>query len=109
MAIYRSTTKGRRPQMPKRIRFEWDLPDALVEAVAPDESQLTDTLNHAAVLDWVRTNRLSLRHGAELLGLSYRDFLVLMAAHRIPSITYEEGWLERELDTLHQERGSVSS
>jgi hypothetical protein len=33
----------------------------------------------------------------------------LMAAHRIPSITYEEGWLERELDTLNQERGSASS
>ncbi len=26
--------------MPKKIRFEWDLPDALVEAVAPAEIQL---------------------------------------------------------------------
>ena len=95
--------------MPKKIRFEWDLPDALVDAVAPDESQLADTIKQAAVLDWVRTNRLSLRHGAELLGMSYREFLILMAAHRIPSITYEEGWLERELDTLNQERGSASS
>jgi hypothetical protein len=30
--------------MPKKIRFEWDLPDALVDAVAPDESQLADTI-----------------------------------------------------------------
>jgi hypothetical protein len=60
--------------MPKKIRFEWDLPDALVDAVASDESQLADTIKQAAVLDWVRTNRLSLRHGAELLGMPYRAF-----------------------------------
>jgi predicted HTH domain antitoxin len=95
--------------MPKKIRFEWDLPDALVDAVAPDEAQLADTIKQAAVLDWVRTGRLSLRRGAELLGMPYRAFLELMEAHRIPSITYEEGWLERELDTLNQERGSASS
>ena len=91
--------------MPKKIRFEWDLPDALVEAVAPDASRLTDTIKQAAVLDWVRTDRLSLRRGAELLGMPYREFLALMAAHHVPSITYEEGWLERELTTLDQEGG----
>jgi predicted HTH domain antitoxin len=95
--------------MPKKIQFEWDLPDALVDAVAPDASQLAETIKQAAVLDWVRTDRLSLRRGAELLGMSYRAFLALMAAHRIPSITYEEGELARELDTLDQERGSASS
>jgi hypothetical protein len=59
------------------------------------------------VLDWVRTQRLSVRRAAELLGMLYRDFLGLMAAHCIPSINYNEGWLERELDLL--ERGSASA
>ena len=91
--------------MPKKIRFEWDLPDALVDAVAPDESQLADTIKQAAVLDWVRTHKLSLRRGAELLQMTYRDFLALMAAHRIPSIDYEEGWLEHERDVFNQPQG----
>ena len=38
--------------MPKKILFEWELPDALVDAVAPDASQLADTIKQAAVLDW---------------------------------------------------------
>jgi predicted HTH domain antitoxin len=93
--------------MPRRIQFEWELPDALVEAVAPDEARLADVIKQATVLDWVRTQRLSVRRGAELLQMSYREFLELMAAHCIPSINYEEEWLERELDIL--ERGSASA
>ena len=61
--------------MPKKIRFEWDLFDVLVDAVAPDASQLAETIKQAAVLDWVCTDRLSLRRGAELLGMPYREFL----------------------------------
>jgi hypothetical protein len=57
------------------------------------------------VLHWVRTDRPSLRRGAELLGMPYGESLALMATHRIPSIAYEEGWLERELDTSDRERG----
>jgi hypothetical protein len=95
--------------MPNKLRVEWDLPEALVDAVAPDASQLVETIQQAAVLDGVRTDRLSLPRGAELLGMPYRAFLEFMAAHRMPSITDEEGGLERELDTLNQERGSASS
>jgi hypothetical protein len=36
------------------------------------------------------------------LQMTYREFLALMAAHRIPSIDYEEGWLEHELDVFKQ-------
>jgi hypothetical protein len=49
--------------MPRRIQFEWELPDALVEAVAPDEARLADVIMQATVLDWVRTQRLSVRRG----------------------------------------------
>ena len=93
--------------MPKKIQFEWELPDAPVDAIARDQAQVAETIKQAAVLDWVRTHKLSLRRGAELLQMTYRAFLDLMAAHRIPSVDYEEGWLERELDLLEQDRGST--
>ncbi len=91
--------------MPKKIQFEWELPDTLVDAIAPDQAGVAETIKQAAVLDWVRTHKLSLRRGAELLEMTYRALLDLMVAHRIPSIDYEEGWLERELDILAQEGG----
>lgn len=95
--------------MPHKIQFEWELPDALVDAIAPDQAQAAEAIKQAAVLDWVRTNKLSLRRGAELLQMTYRAFLELMATHRIPSLDYEEGWLERELTTFEQGEGAVPS
>jgi len=99
MAIVRlySPTKRGKHVMPHKIQFEWELPEALIEAIAPEDAQATEAIKQAAVLDWVRTHKLSLRRGAELLQMTYRAFLELMAAHRIPSIDYEEGWLDREL------------
>ena len=91
--------------MPKKIQFEWELPDTLVEAIAPDQTPAAEAIKQAAVLEWVRTHKLSLRRGAELLQITYRAFLDLMAAHQIPSMDYEEGWLERELSLLEQARG----
>jgi predicted HTH domain antitoxin len=91
--------------MPTKIQFEWELPDALVEAIMQDPAKAAEVIKQAAVLDWVRTHKLSLRRGAELLQMTYRDFLALMAAHRIPSIDYEEGWLEHELDVFNQPQG----
>lgn len=93
--------------MPKKIQFEWELPDALLEAIVQDPAKAAEIIKQAAVLDWVRTHKLSLRRGAELLQITYREFLALMAAHRIPSINYEEGWLEHELDVFNQGKGSV--
>jgi hypothetical protein len=100
MGIFRTTTKKERYKMPKKIQFEWELPDAVVDAIAQDSGEITETIKEAAVLDWVRTHKLSVRRGGELLHMTYRAFLELMAAHRIPSIDYEEGWLERERDIL---------
>jgi len=95
--------------MPHKIQFEWELPDTLINVIAPDHTQAAEAIKQAAVLDWVRTHKLSLRRGAELLQMTYRGFLELMAAHQIPSIDYEEGWLERELTTLTQGEEAVPS
>src|SRR5436305_1890967 len=94
--------------VPKKIRFEWELPDALVHELDHDAQQLAETIKAAAVLDWVRTHKLSLRRGAELLQMPYRAFLELMAAHRVPSIDYDAGWLDREQHLFEGERGATS-
>jgi len=91
--------------MPTKIQFQWELPDALVEAVAQEPAKAAEIIKQAAVLEWVRTHKLSLRRAAELLQMTYRDFLALMVAHRIPSIDYEEGWLEHELDVFNPPQG----
>ena len=64
--------------------------------MTPDEARLADVIKQAAMLDWVRSRRLPVRRVAELIGMPYRDFLGLMAAQCIPSINYDQGWLERE-------------
>ena len=95
--------------MPKKIQFEWELPDTLVDELTHDRTEVTDTIKAAAVLDWVRTHKLSLRRGAELLQMPYRVFLELMAAHRVPSIDYESGWLDREQRLFEGDRGAASA
>jgi predicted HTH domain antitoxin len=95
--------------MLQKIQFEWELPDALVEVLARDPAEVTDTIKAAAVLDWVRTHKLSLRRGAELLQMPYRAFLELMATHRVPSIDYEAGWSDREQHLFEGDRGTASA
>jgi predicted HTH domain antitoxin len=91
--------------MPKKIQFEWELPDALVDELDRDAVKLADTIKAAAVLDWVRTHKLSLRRGAELLQMPYHAFLELMAAHRVPSIDYDAGWLDQEMHRFEEGTG----
>lgn len=94
--------------MGRTVRFEWELPDALLKLVVKDEKGVAEEVKRAAVLDWVRMKRISWRKGAELLSLTYRDFLLLMAEHKIPTLEYGEGWLEKELAALQHsqdERG----
>lgn len=79
------------------VRFEWELPEPLLAMVAKDRSTIADEVKQAAVLDWVRMHRISWRKGAELLHMPLRDFIDLMAEHKVPAAEYEAGWLEDEL------------
>ncbi len=82
------------------IRFEWELPKPFLDMMAIDDAALAEDVKRAAVLDWVRTEQLSWRAGAELLGMPLREFFVLMAAHKIPAAEYEAGWLDKELEAF---------
>jgi predicted HTH domain antitoxin len=59
-------------------------------------------LRFEGVLDGIRTHKLSLRRGAELLHMPYREFLELMAAHRVPSIDYDAGGLDQEMQLFEE-------
>ncbi|OFV91249.1 MAG: hypothetical protein A3J75_05535 [Acidobacteria bacterium RBG_16_68_9] len=83
--------------MTKVLKVEWELPESLYDDVVDDELTAAEDAKRALVPDWVRTKRISLRRGAEFPGLTCRDFLDLMAAHRVPSMDDEEGWFDREV------------
>lgn len=87
----RKTTVGH------KVHFEWELPESLLGFIDQDEAKIAEEVKRAAVLDWVRMKKISWRKGAELLSMTYRDFLALMAEHKIPTLDYSEGWLEKEL------------
>lgn len=86
--------------MGHKVQFEWELPESLVGAVVQDKKEIADEMKEATVLDWVRMKKISWRKAAELLGITYRAFLLLMAEHKIPTLDYEDGWLEKELASL---------
>jgi predicted HTH domain antitoxin len=60
--------------------------EELAQMLGPDES-LPQALTEAVVLELFREHRISLGKGAELLGLSYREFLGLLEAKNIPIVT----------------------
>lgn len=87
--------------MARKIHFEWELPDEVfTEKLWKDEKEAVSEIKKSAILDLVRRKKLSWRRGAELLGITYREFLALMGEHKIPAFDYEEGWLEKEMAHL---------
>ena len=95
--------------MGHKVQFEWELPEAMLSIVTRDKTQVAEEVKLAAVLDWVRMKKISLRKGAELLGIEYRDFLALVAEHKIPTLDYEEGWTDKELLTFEKVKSDPGS
>ncbi|MBM3238220.1 hypothetical protein FJZ31_18160 [Candidatus Poribacteria bacterium] len=79
------------------------------------KEEIEEKWQEEEILSLVRQKKISLRKGASLLGLTYREFLKLMDKHKVPIFDYEEGWLEREMATFEGltqkklERGGVLS
>jgi predicted HTH domain antitoxin len=90
--------------MGHKVEFEWELPESLLGIVVQDKAKIADEMKRAAVLDWVRMKKISWRKAADLLGMTYREFLLLMAEHKIPTLDYEEGWLEKELTAFENRK-----
>lgn len=88
--------------MAHTVHFEWELPETLLTVVLKDEGSLADECKRAAVLDWVRMQRISWRKGAELLGTPYRDFLRLLSDHKVPLADYTDDWFNKESAALRR-------
>ena len=93
--------------MADTIKLSLEFPQSLVEGLWLDEATATTEMKEALVLDLFRQKRISIRKGAELLGLSYRAFLALLSCRQIPINDYEAGELDGDLATLAQRKRQV--
>ena len=84
------------------------LPESLVEILGGAQ-KATKEATRATVLDLVRTGKISVGKGAELLNLSRHDFLDLMNDHHVPAIDYSSENFEYELRGLREKFGKMSS
>ena len=75
--------------MADTIKLSLEFPQSLVEGLWPDAATASAAIKEAVVLDLFRQRRISIRKGAELLGLSYRAFLALLAQRQVPIADYE--------------------
>ena len=69
--------------MTDTIKLSLEFPRSLVEGFWIDEATASAEMKEAVVLDLFRQKRISIRKGAELLGLSYHAFLALLARRQI--------------------------
>ncbi len=86
--------------MLETVKLSLEFPKPFVEDLWGDEAAASAEMKQSVVMDLLRQKRISIRKGAELLGLSYRDFLDLATRHRVSLADYEEGWIERELAAI---------
>ena len=93
--------------MSETIKLALEFPKSFVEELWPDEDRASVEMKEAFVLEFYRQRRISLRRAAELLSLSYREFMDLASRHKIPLFEYEEGWAERELEGLQALRSNA--
>ncbi len=77
------------------------LPASLIEGLG-GEQKAAEEVTRGAVLDLVRTGRISAGKGAELLHLTRHDFLDLMEAHDVPVIDYTPKDLAQELENIRR-------
>lgn len=82
----------------KRITIE--LPDDLLTILGWREEEIQTKIKETLVMALLREHKLSQRKAAELLWLTYRELLALMTQYHIPSIDYEDSWLDHELDVF---------
>ena len=69
--------------MTDTIKLSLEFPRSLVEGFWIDEATASAEMKEAVVLDLFCQKRISIRKGAELLGLSYRAFLALLSRRQI--------------------------
>ena len=81
-------------------KLELRVPEEILSALGSKKKDIERLALQHIVLSMVRSNQISASLGAEVLDLSYRAFLELMADSNIPLIAYTDSELEEELKAL---------
>ena len=93
--------------MTDTIKLSLEFPQSLVEGLWIDEATASAEMKEAVVLDLFRQKRISIRKGAELLGLSYRAFLALLSRRQISIAAYEVGEIDGDLEAFEKIKRQV--
>jgi predicted HTH domain antitoxin len=82
-----------------------ELPAELVELLGSEEEAKRGA-KVALVLDLVRRGKLSRAKAAELMGMPLLDLPALLSQYRIPWFDCSPEDLERDLDSLREQKGT---
>ena len=93
--------------MTDTIKLSLEFPQSLVEGLWIDEATASAEMKEAVVLDLFRQKRISIRKGAELLGLSYRAFLALLSRRQVPIADCEVEEIDGDLEALQKSKLQV--
>ena len=93
--------------MADTIKLSLEFPQSLVEGLWIDEATASAEMKEAVVLDLFRQKRISIRKGAELLGLSYRAFLALLSRRQISIAAYEVEEIDGDLEAFEKIKRQV--
>lgn len=92
--------------MPRKLRFEWEVPEELFDERFREEEFLQQ-LKEDAVVKLFEAGRVSSGYAASLLGMTRRDFLELLQKRGVPFARYTlEDW-EEEQRTLREVEGKL--
>jgi len=92
--------------MPRKLQFEWDVPDQLFDDQFPEEVFL-DQVKQDAVVRLFQQGRISSGYAASLLGMKRRDFLELLQGLGLPFAQYTEEEWKREQQSLREVEGKL--
>jgi predicted HTH domain antitoxin len=93
------------------------MPMKLIQVPVPDrllrrfggESGAVARVSQAAVLELLREGEMTSGEAAEVLGVTRREVLTLMAEKNVPIANYDAAELADELDTLRRLTGSLKA
>jgi predicted HTH domain antitoxin len=80
-------------------KVELRLPEELLHALGSRKKAETKALQ-ALLLTLIQEGKITASYAAEVLDLSYREMLTLMAEHAIPVVAYEPKDLDQETTIL---------
>lgn len=86
----------------KTLHVQLELPRDLLGALDIPEDRLPDELRELIAVELFREGRISSGKGAELIGISKKDFVQVLARRGIPYFTETPDELSREVDAVTQ-------